>query len=147
MTKESRLKKILWLEHVIWVLSTWTLLGVALFHHQTLVVAIAGLVAITAYQLAFTGFKYHCLVNGVAGTEYTLRFKNVWTGAVDSSWFNAANWLCGTVPDANTDVVIPGGLSFYPVLNANTDIRSILMKGTALPVIINANVNLNINSK
>ncbi len=30
MTKESRLKKILWLEHVIWVLSTWTLLGVAL---------------------------------------------------------------------------------------------------------------------
>jgi translocation and assembly module TamB len=30
MTKESRLKKILWLEHVIWVLSTWTLLAVAL---------------------------------------------------------------------------------------------------------------------
>ncbi|HKM67011.1 MAG TPA: translocation/assembly module TamB domain-containing protein [Candidatus Acidoferrum sp.] len=30
MSKESRLKKILWLEHVIWVLSTWTLLAVAL---------------------------------------------------------------------------------------------------------------------
>src|ERR1700756_3196705 len=30
MTKESRRKKILWLEHFFWVLGTWTLLGVAL---------------------------------------------------------------------------------------------------------------------
>jgi translocation and assembly module TamB len=30
MTEESRLKKILWLEHLFWVLGTWTLLGVAL---------------------------------------------------------------------------------------------------------------------
>jgi translocation and assembly module TamB len=30
MTKESRWKKILWLEHVIWVLCTWTLLAAAL---------------------------------------------------------------------------------------------------------------------
>src|SRR5579863_7993272 len=30
MTKESRRKKILWLEHLLWVLGTWTLLGLAL---------------------------------------------------------------------------------------------------------------------
>jgi len=30
MTKESRRKKILWLEHLFWVLGTWTLLGVAI---------------------------------------------------------------------------------------------------------------------
>ena len=30
MTKESRLRKILWLEHVLWVLGTWTLLAIAL---------------------------------------------------------------------------------------------------------------------
>ena len=30
MTKESRHKKILWLEHLFWVLGIWTLLGVAL---------------------------------------------------------------------------------------------------------------------
>jgi translocation and assembly module TamB len=30
MTKETRRKKILWLEHLFWVLGTWTLLGVAL---------------------------------------------------------------------------------------------------------------------
>jgi Na+/H+ antiporter NhaD/arsenite permease-like protein len=33
-----------------------TLAGVALFHHHTLRVALAGLAAITAYKLAFTGF-------------------------------------------------------------------------------------------
>ncbi len=34
-----------------------TLLGVALFHHHTLRVALTGLVVITAYKLAFTGFR------------------------------------------------------------------------------------------
>src|SRR5258705_11686825 len=30
MTKESRRKRILWLEHFFWVLGTWTLFGVAI---------------------------------------------------------------------------------------------------------------------
>ena len=34
-----------------------TLLGVALFHHHTLQVALTGLATITVYKLAFTGFK------------------------------------------------------------------------------------------
>ena len=34
-----------------------TLLGVALFHHHTLRVALTGLVAIVIYKIAFTGFK------------------------------------------------------------------------------------------
>lgn len=36
-----------------------TLIGVALLHHRTLAVALAGLGAITAYKLAFTGFAGH----------------------------------------------------------------------------------------
>ena len=35
-----------------------TLLGVALFHHHTLYVALAGLASITSYKLAFTGFAH-----------------------------------------------------------------------------------------
>jgi Na+/H+ antiporter NhaD/arsenite permease-like protein len=38
------------------VLFAATLLGVAVFHHRTLTVALIGLVAIVAYKLAFTGF-------------------------------------------------------------------------------------------
>jgi Na+/H+ antiporter NhaD/arsenite permease-like protein len=49
---------------VDFILFGLTLLGVALFHHYTLQVALSGLAVITAYKLAFTGFKYG---DGLAG--------------------------------------------------------------------------------
>jgi Na+/H+ antiporter NhaD/arsenite permease-like protein len=42
---------------VDFILFALTLLGVALFHHHTLRVALTGLVAITLYKIVFTGFK------------------------------------------------------------------------------------------
>ena len=42
---------------VEFILFALTLLGVALFHHYTLQVALTGLAVITAYKLLFTGFK------------------------------------------------------------------------------------------
>jgi Na+/H+ antiporter NhaD/arsenite permease-like protein len=43
---------------VDFILFALTLLGVALFHHYTLPVALAGLAAIIVYKLVFTGFKF-----------------------------------------------------------------------------------------
>jgi Na+/H+ antiporter NhaD/arsenite permease-like protein len=43
---------------VDFILFGLTLLGVALFHHHTLAVALAGLAAIAIYKLAFTGFRF-----------------------------------------------------------------------------------------
>ncbi len=43
---------------VDFILFGLTLMGVGLFHHHTLAVALAGLAAITIYKLAFTGFKF-----------------------------------------------------------------------------------------
>ena len=43
---------------VDFILFGLTLLGVALFHHHTLAVALTGLAAITLYKLVFTGFKF-----------------------------------------------------------------------------------------
>ncbi|HEV2000243.1 MAG TPA: citrate transporter [Xanthobacteraceae bacterium] len=51
---------------VDFILFGLTLLGVALFHHKTLQVALAGLAAITLYKLAFTGFKYGTGLSGLA---------------------------------------------------------------------------------
>jgi Na+/H+ antiporter NhaD/arsenite permease-like protein len=42
---------------VDFILFALTLLGVALFHHRTLQVALTGLAAIVLYKLAFTGFR------------------------------------------------------------------------------------------
>ncbi len=44
-----------------------TLLGVALFHHATLYVALTGLATITLYKIMFTGFKTGAGIAGFAG--------------------------------------------------------------------------------
>jgi hypothetical protein len=51
---------------VDFILFGLTLLGVALFHHYTLQVALSGLAAITAYKLIFTGFKFGTGLGGLA---------------------------------------------------------------------------------
>jgi Na+/H+ antiporter NhaD/arsenite permease-like protein len=52
---------------VDFILFGLTLLGVALFHHYTLYVALTGLVTITIYKIAFTGFKTGAGVAGFIG--------------------------------------------------------------------------------
>ena len=42
---------------VDFILFGLTLLGVAVFHHKTLEVALTGLAAVTVYKLLFTGFR------------------------------------------------------------------------------------------
>ena len=51
---------------VDFILFALTLLGVALFHHHTLQVALTGLAAIVAYKLGFTGFKFGPGLGGLA---------------------------------------------------------------------------------
>ena len=51
---------------VDFILFGLTLLGVALFHHHTLPVALAGLAAITGYKLIFTGFRFGTGFAGLA---------------------------------------------------------------------------------
>jgi Na+/H+ antiporter NhaD/arsenite permease-like protein len=52
---------------VDFILFAVTLLGVAVFHHHTLPVALGGLATITLYKLAFTGFKFGDGWSGLAG--------------------------------------------------------------------------------
>jgi Na+/H+ antiporter NhaD/arsenite permease-like protein len=51
---------------VDFVLFALTLIGVAVFHHQTLRVALTGLAAIVLYKLLFTGFKFGTGLGGLA---------------------------------------------------------------------------------
>jgi hypothetical protein len=51
---------------VDFILFGLTLLGVAIFHHKTLQVALTGLAAIIAYKLIFTGFKFGTGLGGLA---------------------------------------------------------------------------------
>jgi Na+/H+ antiporter NhaD/arsenite permease-like protein len=58
---------LIWGIPVDFILFALTLLGVALFHDRTLLVALTGLVTITLYKLIFTGFKFGVGFAGLAG--------------------------------------------------------------------------------
>ena len=51
---------------VDFILFGLTLLGVAIFHHKTLQVALTGLAVIVVYKLVFTGFKFGAGIPGLA---------------------------------------------------------------------------------
>ena len=74
---------------------------------------------------SYTGYIYRCVVDGVNGPSILLRFRNVWTGAVNNQWANAGNWSCGSVPGPYDDVYIPGNTSNQPVLSAGTSVRTL----------------------
>jgi|GEM_PF-1000908 len=61
---------------------------------------------------------------------------NTWLG-VNTNWFDAANW-CAGIPASTTDVLIPGSLTFYPLITSGVPtVRNITVQPTA-SIILNA---------
>jgi len=74
---------------------------------------------------------YYIAFEGITGTGYGVCIDDVelwdkncstdtWNGTSSTSWFDAANWSCGAPPTATTDVLIPSGKTFYPVVLGTT---------------------------
>ncbi len=61
----------------------------------------------------------------VNGAEIIWMIKKVWTGAQDTLWSNPFNWDPVGLPADTEDVVIPGGLTNYPVLDMDDTIASL----------------------
>jgi hypothetical protein len=73
------------------------------------------------------GWEFRCVVDGnLYSRSYTLRFLAYWIGAVSNAWENPANWHCGGLPDANTDVLIQCMYN-SPVISSNASCRSLVM--------------------
>jgi hypothetical protein len=72
------------------------------------------------------GYKYRCVVNGGTFSQvYTIKFTALWQGTVSNVWENTANWSCGILPDANTDVILSPGKPNFPQINSNVTIRTL----------------------
>jgi hypothetical protein len=68
---------------------------------------------------------------------------NYWSGEVSSAWENPANWSCGLVPNATTEVRIESGKQRYPEVNSQAACKKLITAdGTTLKV--NSGYNLNI---
>jgi hypothetical protein len=77
---------------------------------------------LTGANTAWYGYQYQCLVNGISGNIYTLKFASFWNGAASTIWANPLNWNCGAVPDANTDAILNSGTI---LVNATAVCRSV----------------------
>ena len=81
------------------------------------------------------GYTYRCVISDstsiLYSSEYVLKFTDIWTGSIDTTWEKGANWDCGLIPDANMDVLINTGLTNYPVIKSNAICRSIHMNSSA----------------
>lgn len=95
---------------------------------------------LTNAPTSWYGYKFRCRVtNGATilyGPVYTLKFASTWTGGIDETWENPANWSCGIIPDANTDVYVNSASPRYPQVNSTTaTCRSLnLQPGTSFEV-------------
>jgi hypothetical protein len=94
-----------------------------------------GVLTLTGAPTSMYGYRYRCIVNGgTISPENVLRFAVQWTGAAGTAWENTANWDCGSLPDAKTEVIIPAGVN-YPQLNSNRSCYSLrLSPGSSVTV-------------
>ena len=54
---------------------------------------------------------------------YSVNAKNTWKGEVagyETEWEQTQNWTAGNIPLSTDDVLIPGGLDYYPSLTASS---------------------------
>lgn len=79
------------------------------------------------------GTFFRCKVGNIYSTVSKLIFQNLWVGTVDSAWENPANWSCGKLPNATTDVVINSGTV---ILSSNASCRSIkVLPGASFTIV------------
>ena len=83
----------------------------------------------TTYSM--NGYQYRCNVasggctNTISSTSATLTVRKsyTWLG-VNSNWDDPVNW-CSGVPDSSSDVTIPSGLTYYPVITGTASTHDI----------------------
>lgn len=61
----------------------------------------------------------------------------IWNGNVNVVWGNANNWDCGSSPGTATVVIIPSGLTNYPVVFSNVEVKSVILKPKSTIIVFN----------
>ncbi len=82
---------------------------------------------------SFNRYVYRCVTSNGPSSTFTIRFATTWTGIVSTAWENTSNWNCGSLPDANTDVLIGNNKTL--IINNNAIIKSLtISKGSSIQV-------------
>ncbi|MBC7886807.1 MAG: hypothetical protein H7Z13_02895 [Ferruginibacter sp.] len=101
---------------------------------------------ITSPPTSMHGYRYRCVVNDTINSpENKLKFSVYWKGTTNNAWENTANWDCGVLPDAQTEVIIPSGHT-YPLVSNNASCYSLRLSPDSM-VTVKTGFKLNIVGK
>jgi hypothetical protein len=99
---------------------------------------------------SFCGYKYRCVASEndivITGTVNVLKFIVTWKGDAGTAWNSAANWSCNYIPDGFTDVLVPGGTVYSPVISKDAAVHSLITYPGAV-LTINPGIRLEIRGK
>ncbi|HEY5536018.1 MAG TPA: hypothetical protein VIL99_13925, partial [Ignavibacteria bacterium] len=57
--------------------------------------------------------------------NYSFAGPKTWSGTTNTSWTVSSNWVGGVVPASGDDILIPGGLTNYPVISGSVTVHNI----------------------
>ena len=107
--------------------STWT----SLTNSSTYSGVTTATLGISNTTYSMNGYQYLCNVasggctNTISSTSATLTVRKsyTWLG-VNTNWDDPVNW-CSGIPDSSSDVTIPSGLTYYPVITGTASTHDI----------------------
>jgi hypothetical protein len=83
-----------------------------------------------------------CTQSFAQNVTLTVGTVNTWLG-VNTNWFDVQNWCAGILPTSATDVLIPGSLANYPLINSGAaSTRNINIQNTASVTVSGARLRI-----
>ncbi len=85
-----------------------------------------------------TNYSVQAYATNCIGTSYggVVKFNTgngelTWNGSESNDWGTANNWTPAIIPNANYNVIIPAGLTNYPVLSATGECNNLLIESAS----------------
>lgn len=104
---------------------------------------------VSGITAGMNNYSYKCVVTGNVlpnatsnAATLTVTAPGTWLGTVNTAWSNTANWSCGVLPTATTDVTIPGGTPNMPSIDITTAVCNNLNIATGATLAFNGTVNV-----
>ncbi|MGN6421251.1 MAG: T9SS type A sorting domain-containing protein [Pseudobacter sp.] len=106
---------------------------------------------ITGATAGMNGYQYKCIASGSASPDatsnagtLTVNQPGTWLGVSSSLWSNTANWSCGILPTASTNVTVSSSAPYMPVVDITSAICNDILIQAGASVSINSGQTLTI---
>ncbi len=102
---------------------------------------------ITGATAAMNGYTYRVNVTGTStvtsnAATLTVTSPGTWLGGSSTAWSNIANWSCGTLPTSSTNVTIPSGTTYSPLVDIATAVANNITIGSGATLAFTGTTNV-----